>query len=1485
MSYTNFENASEFIYKLFFHENIEEPSKSVPDLTLIQRTKTTLKKNDVMYDINLDDLSFERKVYQPGCITADIQLSFQNDNVADSSAILSQDELKNLLLQRRVTLSVEPVNNPDAATPIAESYYVHEIIPQMVRDSKKNMLFVKLNMYSTDKLMTLNKYSKAYVTKRLGADILTSESKIFGFKSQLVKVNTNNMQSLIYSNPTIPGSSNEFIQPYLVQYNESFYDFMVRVANRCGEFLMFENGQLILGLPKSEKTEMIKNYASISYQNMSAAPLTIKAFTRDSVKSDKKGEFNDSPVDKDSTGYPQGTFGTDYTYNSELAHDDYIFPMFRDSFSSFGRVIGMYDATSAIRKLSLDLFAQIVSNHDDATEGAKAIAANLGAAYTSNLFDAKGKASSANTAGNKQWIDAYLTKTQQCDGTMTVPFATAQKDGWVKLAYYSQIRKDEEEQQKKIVHVDMGARLIPIKLGDMVTVEKLPGKYIVIRIQQRSSNISAPKSGPQSLGSSDLKVQQAQQIDLIPVIEESINNKERAMPPLIDQPVIRKSGPQTAFIVDNGDPKKQGRVRIAFPWQAIGDPQQKQELDQANADLKQKKDVTEKAKAKQAQVANLLKLLNAQNKEMAKMQNELEKEPDAQKQKELFMQKRDAIKTKMDTNAARMKDITTNLTDEKNPKSVAGKLKAVNDQMQMHWYDYINLAAKGAALGILKLKESSLQSEKAKLEEERNKLSSENDMLKNTGETLKSFEASGAASPVDFLKQKQEAIKNQDIANAKNELQGCNKEVEKATKAQSDSQAMVDKLTKKWKVQLSEVASPWVRMAMPMATEEGGVFFRPNPGDEVMVNFDSDNVERPYVTGSLYSKEHVDPDENMVIKSPSGQKMSFKVAKSDKDFVESLTPMLAKIGSYIPVLGGKLTFGKDARMLCGGITLTDEFGMFSVDMSSTKRSVSIDSPFGKVSVNAFTGISIEAPNGDISIKGKNVSIEAGNNLKLLSGTNVTDANSKPEAEGTGAGSSGYKRKQKGSVVGRWAKAGAAFGGNWLLGKADEKTREYLGKYTASFKVVDMQLLRCLSDVFLRPIEGTLMVKSKNYLMFEAGKGKAEVGIEQYSNEWQKFLGIEKDADKARFYAKTTAYIKRIDQKVGQFCDDYKNLMEDAFKAQESYELYIKSIYKKDSLQNAPKCLADGFKKADKEFKKNDDDFKGGTIDMSCIAYKDFKGQEKGRNFITGLDGEILTSVKEVKAYLKPAIEDYGKAAWAVHRQILAFKTLFSDNTIRAVNQATLGATSHKETQWIDDAFKKAIYDGDKSELEFFPKKWHDHYGTLESGPKDCYINHDTPNYEDLFMDPILIKRKLVAKFLLELYKSDGNLIPPEIGVGPKKPGKFFKISYKEINFDLLMFNWSDVAALGSKNNSGFFKKLLAFVADWTGAKKAWNPVLNPDKPKMGWERRVWNGKGGKIIFSDQKNVTYHINGENIETWKHADLGNESNLKKAISNIK
>ena len=1449
MLYKSFENASEFIYKLYFHENIEDSSKSVADLTLIQRTKTTLKKNGVFYDIHLDNLSFKREIYQPGCITADIQIIFQTDNVSDSSTILSQEDLKNLLLQRRVTLTVEPVSDPKAVTTIAESYYVHEIIPQIIRDSKKNMLFVRLNMFSMDKLMTLNQYSKAYVTKRLGADILNTESKIFGFKNQLVKVNAENMQNLVYQNTT-QNASCEFIQPYLVQYNESFYDFMVRVANRCGEFLMFEDGQLILGLPKSENTEVIKNYASISYQNMTTAPLSIKAFTRDSVKSDKRGKFNDSPVKEDKTGYPEGTFGTDYSYNAELAHDDYIFPMFKDGFSDIGKVVGMYDAMSAIKRIALDIFSKIVANSDDAWEGPKSIVLRSIATYGTDYATAKFKAEKNNASGNKTWIDEYKNKPQQSDGTVTVPFATALKDGWVKLAYYSQIRKDEETQQKKIMHIDMGVNVIPVKLGDLVTIEKIPGKFIVIRIQQQSD--ISKKTGTAS-GSNAQKIIQSQLIDVIPIIESKENGKDRILPPVIEEPIIRKSGPQTAFIVENKDPKNQGRVRIAFPWQAVGDPQLKQELKEAKDNLKKKTDVTDQAKTKQDQLQQKLELLQDQNKALSALQTELEKEPDAKKQKELLKKKYDEKKAKLNANTWTIKKFTDNLTGETSPDSEEGK-----------------------------------------------KLKAENDLLAGVVDDLKAYDSNSPESPMEFLKKRQKNRSDQDIETTKDLLKDATKEVDAAQKEQDEAQAVVKKLTKKWNTMLSEVASPWVRVAMPMATAEGGMYFKPRPGDEVIVNFDCDNIERPYVTGSLYSKEHVSPNENMVIKSPSGQKISFDIAENDGKFIQTLTPMLSQLGTFIPALGKKLTFGKDARKLCGGINITDEFGMFSISMSSNKRSVNIASPFGTVGINAFTGISISAPNGDISIKGKNVSIEAGNNLRLISGTNVTNENSAPDPDNDnhGGDGDGFKHPDPSlcKKLGGWAKTGAGYVGSAVgavAGSIKDGGIDYLKKqaqdYTGKFQIVDMTLLRCLADVFLRPIEGTLLVKSKNYLMLEAGKGRAEVPIESYSKAWQDYLIVEKDPEKQKFYAKTSAYINRINEKVGNFCKDYEKLREEAIKSEKSYNTYLNSIWEK-SEEVKPKVKEDGFRGTDGAFKYSDDDCKGGTVNFSAFNHKSIKGWSTKRQPLKGINGEEMKTVMDVMRYMKPAMEHFGYACWALHKHVLDFKNCFNDETIKAVNNASLGKETDAETEWIDKAFKKAIFAADKSQLETLAKNWHKNFSNNTGGPGELFLKPDVPVAFDIFRNTKSLKRWLVATFLLELHNSEGNYLPPQagLGLGSKQPGKFFNICYKEVTYDLVDKNWADVARL-TPNKTGFLKKYMKKLAstliDATGVKKAYSQIFNTSKPKMGWERKVWNGKGGKIIFSDEKNTTYRFDGKKMDSWKHADIGNEGMLKNAIINTK
>ena len=59
-------------------------------------------------------------------------------------------------------------------------------------------------------------------------------------------------------------------------------------------------------------------------------------------------------------------------------------------------------------------------------------------------------------------------------------------------------------------------------------------------------------------------------------------------------------------------------------------------------------------------------------------------------------------------------------------------------------------------------------------------------------------------------------------------------------------------------------------------------------------------------------------------------------------------------------------------------------------MKSHKRSIEIKSPFGTVEIDAFSGITISAPNGDVTIRGKNINLEAGNKVNIRSGMNIDD---------------------------------------------------------------------------------------------------------------------------------------------------------------------------------------------------------------------------------------------------------------------------------------------------------------------------------------------------------------------------------------------------------------------------------------------------------------------------------------------------------------
>lgn len=281
----------------------------------------------------------------------------------------------------------------------------------------------------------------------------------------------------------------------------------------------------------------------------------------------------------------------------------------------------------------------------------------------------------------------------------------------------------------------------------------------------------------------------------------------------------------------------------------------------------------------------------------------------------------------------------------------------------------------------------------------------------------------------------------------------------------------------------TEDPTPWIRIALPMASDGSGFNFLPQIGDEAIVNYENGNIEKPYVEGMLYKRAEAATEEEKekaeeestvpyaykrdyarVISSVNGHSIVFSDPPASTDAIMGISPVWKTIRSFAPtILKGDLP--DSVKKAMGGIEFTDEHGLYSISMSSDKRAISIDSPLGKVDINAFTGITISAPNGNVRIEGKNIDIVAGNNLSISSGNNIA--------------SHFWHMKDK-----KWKEGGKDFGKTMFT--------DVLSKT----EVIDMNLIRTIFETILRPCGGTLLVKSNRYLCFEAGKGEAQIAGRQ-----------------------------------------------------------------------------------------------------------------------------------------------------------------------------------------------------------------------------------------------------------------------------------------------------------------------------------------------------------------------------------------------------
>ena len=1362
-----------FFYRLTFGDIIAYDGKQPEELILNQGSQLELSDSTNSYNLLLRGIKVNRKIYQPTQIEA--EMDFMQANTSDTYQQATQapqfDDVSSLLLQRKVTLDVVI---DGVASNVVKNCYVYELTPQLQSDTNGTKMYVKLSIFSMDKLMTINKYSKAYVARKLGSEILQPESLYFGILSDgtpLVETDVKSQQYLKYS---VSGTDLEFIHPYLVQYNESFYDFLVRTSNRCGEYLYFENGKLVLGLPDSDPLVNIETFVTVTAQERSVDPLRIRGYARDSVKEGKgivegssdaaasnNGQkylkLNFSAIAKEKTGFPTDAFPAATSSNLEQAQDEYIFPLYAGKFTDRKRELHYDGNTDQIAMSRIMPFVKnLLNNELDGAGGMAvllAVEGLIGEAIPTMLADLR--VVTYNLSQGARYIDIVKENSEQYNEEKAVQFGTLNSDGWTTLKYYQDILLHEEEQQRKIVCVNMGTNFINVKLGQKIKIKGLNDTYVIIQIEQISEeawNRDYDKYG--TVADDKYSGMRSLKIYAIPGYDDG----KKFIPPVQPVPVIRKVGPQAAFVTDNEDPKFQGRVRVAFPWQSLKGPE-RQKL----------QEVEGKIRTLEIRILTLKEELEELLKKATKAKQYIEE-----------------LK-----------------------KYVSATKEERKELLQPRYKEIEELEKDIQELKIKKIRAEIADFEAAAKEHDEKKGSAGYKVLEEDNTVISKYKKIYEKEHKALLK-----------ANADKE-----KAADEKSKKEDESKKLQEWIEK----EVNAMATPWVRVVTPMATPGGGTFFRPRVGDEVLVNFENDNVERPYVVGSVFSKNILTPDEKMYrqrgvelqgkdvsmsMVSPNGHHITFTDPEGGTNFLANLiSPGLGLWGSIVGAPFNNLLPG--AKDLSGGIHIGDRYGIYEIDMKSHKRSIEINSPFGTVEINAFSGITISAPNGNVTIKGKNINLEAGNKVNIISGKNIEDP---------GLGD---------------PEGGAYQAGKFFTDVFAEALPEELNKYMFA-SILDLSYIRHVIEVFVRPVDGTLKLKSKRYLMLEAGKGNATIRRDRYAAKVE-----DKKKSQEDFFQAMLACVKYICEKVDEYYGEYETSWADGHKKRQKYEDVGEANLKDVKNPNLAKLASEQDEWND--YVITEEHYKDCFENLSLI----FDGEDYVDDFSSKFSA------------MKTHGDAYGESAFKVYKQIRNFTKMLDED------RPDLG-----DFDWVAECCPEALKKVDEK-----CKLTDDWMNAFANGKEDELFKVSEPDPEtDQFAmaNKKLFKRKLLLAFV------------SKVGENPENAkDKYFRCGLRidEIlakKWILEEFYWNRTVFNLDKskyeNHDNYRRTLHASVVGVF--KKTFQKFASP------FDRDIWNDKAdGQILFSDHENTTLNFEKEGVHEESSSNIGTMDHLKKELMAIK
>lgn len=166
---------------------------------------------------------------------------------------------------------------------------------------------------------------------------------------------------------------------------------------------------------------------------------------------------------------------------------------------------------------------------------------------------------------------------------------------------------------------------------------------------------------------------------------------------------------------------------------------------------------------------------------------------------------------------------------------------------------------------------------------------------------------------------------------------------------------------------LGGVKSDWAKLVTPMAGKERGIFFRPEVGDEVLVAFELNDSERPYVLGALWSQEDPPPPNE-----GSAKDNNWRFIRSRSGHVIKLDDKQGQERIEIIDKDEKRRIVID----CGGS---------KIQITADDGDIEINAGAGNVKVEAAKNVDITAST-EVNIKAKNITLDASGVLTLKGGT-------------------------------------------------------------------------------------------------------------------------------------------------------------------------------------------------------------------------------------------------------------------------------------------------------------------------------------------------------------------------------------------------------------------------------------------------------------------------------------------------------------------